>query len=173
MNDHRQDAAATKGAPGTEPGAVLAAPSEDARRRRRLAIALAVIVTCQMMVIVDASIVNIALPRIAGRPLQPGSNVAAGTRAATAAGARRIDFDRPETLTAGFGGVDVLVFVSAGYAEDDVVLASHGAVIAAAASVGVRHVIYTSLAGSADRLTIALAHRWTEARLAESGLFGR
>jgi uncharacterized protein YbjT (DUF2867 family) len=97
-----------------------------------------------------------------------GSDAVAGTRAATGAGARQIDFDRPGTLAAGFRGVDVLVFVSAGYAEDDVVLARHGAVISAAASAGVRHVIYTSLAGSADRLTIALAHRWTEERLAEA-----
>ncbi|MGI5267860.1 NAD(P)H-binding protein [Nonomuraea sp. CA-218870] len=81
---------------------------------------------------------------------------------------RLADFDRPETLEPAFADVDVLVFVSAGYAEDDVVLARHGAVVRAAAAAGVRHVIYTSLAGSGDRLTIALAHRWTEARLAEA-----
>ncbi|WP_158853678.1 NmrA family NAD(P)-binding protein [Saccharothrix deserti] len=93
--------------------------------------------------------------------------VVAGTRAATGA-ARRIDFDDPTTLVGGFTGVRVLVFVSAGYAEDDVVLARHGAVVDAAATAGVRHVIYTSLAGSGDQLSIALAHRWTEARLAEA-----
>ncbi|GAA4512050.1 MULTISPECIES: NAD(P)H-binding protein [Nonomuraea] len=81
---------------------------------------------------------------------------------------RLADFDRPETLEPAFAGVDVLVFVSAGYAEDDVVLARHGAVVRAATAAGVRHVIYTSLAGSGERLTIALAHRWTEARLAEA-----
>src|SRR5258707_10152953 len=42
--------------------AVPGAAREDPRRRRGLA--LAVIVTCQLMVIVDGSIVNIALPRI-------------------------------------------------------------------------------------------------------------
>ncbi|ONI85147.1 NmrA family transcriptional regulator [Saccharothrix sp. ALI-22-I] len=94
-------------------------------------------------------------------------DVVAGTRAATAA-ARRIDFDDPTTLVDGFTDVRVLVFVSAGYAEDDVVLARHGAVVDAAATAGVRHVIYTSLAGSGDQLSIALAHRWTEARLAEA-----
>ncbi|MEV4103866.1 NAD(P)H-binding protein [Nonomuraea sp. NPDC049649] len=83
-------------------------------------------------------------------------------------GDRLADFDRPETLERAFAGVDVLVFVSAGYAEDDIVLARHGAVVRAAAAAGVRHVIYTSLAGSGERLTIALAHRWTEARLAEA-----
>ncbi|WP_447006764.1 NmrA family NAD(P)-binding protein [Saccharothrix isguenensis] len=96
-----------------------------------------------------------------------GLNVVAGTRAATGA-ARRIDFDDPSTLTDGVAGAQVLVFVSAGYAEDDVVLARHGAVIDAAAAAGVRHVVYTSLAGSGDQLSIALAHRWTEARLAET-----
>jgi NAD(P)H dehydrogenase (quinone) len=97
----------------------------------------------------------------------PGVDVVAGSRSPVA-GARRIDFDRPSTLVDAFGGVDVLVFVSAGAAEDDVVLDRHGSVIRAAAAAGVRHVIYTSLVGSGDRLTIALAHRWTEARLAES-----
>ncbi|MEV1174324.1 NAD(P)H-binding protein [Nonomuraea sp. NPDC049784] len=81
---------------------------------------------------------------------------------------RLADFDRPETLEAAFAGVDVLVFVSAGYAEDDVVLARHGAAVRAATAAGVRHVIYTSVAGSGERLTYALAHRWTEARLAEA-----
>lgn len=94
-------------------------------------------------------------------------DVVAGTRAAAGA-ARRIDFDDPTTLVDGFAGVRVLVFVSAGYGEDDVVLARHGAVVDAAATAGVRHVIYTSLAGSGDQLSIALAHRWTEARLAEA-----
>lgn len=88
------------------------------------------------------------------------------TAASSSGGGRRVDFDDPATLADGFAGVDVLVFVSAGYAEDDVVLARHGAVVDAATAAGVRHVIYTSLAGSGERTTLALAHRWTEARLA-------
>ncbi|TMR09734.1 NmrA family transcriptional regulator [Nonomuraea turkmeniaca] len=97
-----------------------------------------------------------------------GLEVAGASSSGDGAAVRHADFDRPETLAAAFAGVDVLVFVSAGYAEDDVVLARHGAVVRAAATAGVKHVIYTSLAGSGDRLTIALAHRWTEARLAEA-----
>jgi uncharacterized protein YbjT (DUF2867 family) len=89
-----------------------------------------------------------------------------GTRSGDEVTARRIDFDDPASLAGGFRGVDVLVFVSAGYAEDDVVLARHGAVVDAAEAAGVRHVVYTSLAASGDLMTIALAHRWTEARLA-------
>jgi len=93
-----------------------------------------------------------------------------GTRTGDGRSARRIDFDEPATLAEGFAGVDVLVFISAGYAEDDVVLTRHGAVVDAATAAGVRHVIYTSLAGSGDLLTIALPHRWTESRLAAAPL---
>lgn len=91
-----------------------------------------------------------------------------GSRSPAGPDAREVDFDRPQTLTRAFEGVDVLLVISAGYAEDDVVRARHGAVVDAAAAAGVRHVVYTSLAHAADRLTIALAHRWTEARLAEA-----
>lgn len=94
-------------------------------------------------------------------------DVTGGTRAGDGATARRIDFDEPDSLAEGFKDIDVLVFISAGYAEDDVVLARHGAVIDAATAAGVKHVIYTSLASSGERMTIALPHRWTEERLAE------
>ncbi|MFC4906671.1 NAD(P)H-binding protein [Actinomadura gamaensis] len=97
---------------------------------------------------------------------EDGLDVVGGTRSGDGMTARRIDFDDPASLSDGFRGVDVLVFVSAGYAEDDVVLARHGAVVDAAEAASVRHVVYTSLAGSGDLLTIALPHRWTEARLA-------
>lgn len=95
-----------------------------------------------------------------------GLEVVGGTRSGDGRTARRIDFDDPASLAEGLRGVDVLVLVSAGYAEDDVVLARHGAVADAAAAAGVRHVVYTSLAGSGDRTTLALPHRWTESRLA-------
>jgi uncharacterized protein YbjT (DUF2867 family) len=96
------------------------------------------------------------------------SDVTGGTRGGDGATARRIDFDDPASLAEGFKDVDVLVFISAGYAEDDVVLARHGAVVDAATAAGVKHVIYTSLASSGERMTIALPHRWTEERLAEA-----
>ncbi|WP_101790195.1 NmrA family NAD(P)-binding protein [Nonomuraea indica] len=109
-----------------------------------------------------------------GGAILEGLRAVAGTEVAGASSSgdgttlRHADFDRPETLGPAFAGARVLVFVSAGYAEDDVVLARHGAVVRAAADSGVEHVIYTSLAESGERLTIALAHRWTEARLAEA-----
>ncbi|MEV3939116.1 NmrA family NAD(P)-binding protein [Glycomyces sp. NPDC049804] len=94
--------------------------------------------------------------------------VVAGTRGGDGVAARRIDFDDPASLSEGFKDVDVLLFISAGYAEDDVVLDRHGAVLGAAAAAGVKHVVYTSLAASGERMTIALPHRWTEERLAKA-----
>lgn len=79
-----------------------------------------------------------------------------------------IDFDEPGSIS--FVGVDTLVLVSAGEAEDDVVIARHGAAIAAAERDGVAHVVYTSLASEGDHLAFALAHRWTERRLRSSSL---
>ncbi|MFE7650707.1 NAD(P)H-binding protein [Streptomyces phaeoluteigriseus] len=81
---------------------------------------------------------------------------------------RRIDFDDRSTLSSGFDGVDVLVLISAGYGEDDTVIARHGAAIDAAEKAGVGHVVYTSLTASGDHLPYALPHRWTERRLRES-----
>ncbi len=95
-----------------------------------------------------------------------GLDVVGGTRSGDGRTARRVDFDDPGSLPGAFDGVDVLVLVSAGYAEDDVVFARHGAVADAAAEAGVRHVVYTSLASSGESMTIAVPHRWTEDRLA-------
>ncbi|MFD5270876.1 NAD(P)H-binding protein [Streptomyces sp. NPDC058335] len=81
---------------------------------------------------------------------------------------RRIDFDDRTTLAKGFEGVDVLVLISAGYGEDDTVMARHGAAIDAAEKAGVGHVVYTSLTADGDHLPYALPHRWTERRLRAS-----
>ncbi|MFJ3492201.1 NAD(P)H-binding protein [Streptomyces sp. NPDC086091] len=83
-------------------------------------------------------------------------------------GQRRLDFDDPASLD--LVGVSTLVLVSAGYAEDDRVVARHRAVLAAAVRDGVRHVVYTSLAGGGDHLAFALAHRATERLVEASGL---
>ncbi|WP_336081118.1 hypothetical protein [Nocardia sp. SSK8] len=99
--------------------------------------------------------------RAAGVPAVGGSRT-------VAPGIRSLDFDAPETLN--LAGISTLVLVSAGYAEDDLVIARHQAVIDAAVRDGVGHVIYTSLAGAGDHLAFALAHRATERLLAQSGL---
>lgn len=99
-----------------------------------------------------------------------GLDICIGSRLAeeTDTGRRRIDFDDSETLN--FSDVETLMMISAGYAEDDVVIRRHDAVIAAAIRSGVRHVVYTSLSGTGDHLAFSLAHRWTEKRLKDSRL---
>ncbi|WP_199190253.1 NAD-dependent epimerase/dehydratase family protein [Cryobacterium sp. N22] len=93
---------------------------------------------------------------------------AVGSSRAGGAPGRRIDFDQPATID--FSQVDTLVLVSAGEAEDDVVIARHDAAIAAAERDGVQHVIYTSVTTAGDHLAFALAHRWTERRLRNSSM---
>jgi len=81
---------------------------------------------------------------------------------------RPMDFDYPATLD--FSGVTTLFLLSAGYAEDDIIIRRHGGVLAAARRQGVKHVVYTSLSAASDHLAFALAHRWTERALMDSGL---
>ncbi|MER5503173.1 NAD(P)H-binding protein [Streptomyces sp. NPDC002466] len=90
-----------------------------------------------------------------------------GTRS-PAPGQRRLDFDDPTSLD--LTGVSTLVLVSAGYAEDDQVIARHQAALDAAVRDGVSHVVYTSLTGDGDHLGFALAHRATEQLIKASGL---
>ncbi|MFC7486963.1 NmrA family transcriptional regulator [Knoellia sp. CPCC 206453] len=96
-----------------------------------------------------------------------GADVAEASRSSTGGG-RVMDFDAPATIN--LSGVGTLVLVSAGYAEDDVVLRRHAAVLDAAHRDGVGHVVYTSLVGAGDHLGFALAHRATEELLRSSGL---
>ncbi|MBM7170486.1 NmrA family transcriptional regulator, partial [Streptomyces sp. G44] len=102
-------------------------------------------------------LVTARLAHGAGRAGRDGFVV--GTRV-PAPGERRVDFDDPASLD--FSGVDTLLMISAGAAEDDVVIARHDAAISAAEKAGVRHLVYTSLSGDGDHLTYAPAHRWTE-----------
>ncbi|MFI9788931.1 NAD(P)H-binding protein [Kitasatospora sp. NPDC051984] len=81
---------------------------------------------------------------------------------------RHLDFDDPATLD--LRGVTTLLLISAGYAEDDVVIARHTAVLDAAVRDGVGHVVYTSLTTAGDHLAFAAAHRATELLIRDSGL---
>ncbi|MFM9372370.1 NAD(P)H-binding protein [Streptomyces sp. Da 82-17] len=108
-----------------------------------------------------------ALGRLVTERLSGREDVLVGTRS-PAPGQRRVDFDDPASLD--FSGVDTLLMISAGAAEDDTVIARHARVIEAAEHARVRQVVYTSLSGDGDHLTYALAHRWTERRLRESAL---
>ncbi|TVT35820.1 NmrA family transcriptional regulator [Amycolatopsis rhizosphaerae] len=96
-----------------------------------------------------------------------GATAAGGSRIPRE-GVRHLDFDAPASLD--LRGVSTLVLVSAGYGEDDEVIARHAAVIDAASRDGVGHVVYTSLTGAGDHLGFALAHRATERLLTGSGL---
>ncbi|MEV0151368.1 MULTISPECIES: NAD(P)H-binding protein [unclassified Nonomuraea] len=115
-----------------------------------------------------------ALGTLVAERLSGRDDVILGTRAPERAGGtlpvRRVDFDAPDTLAEGFAGVDVLLLISAGYGEDDTVIARHEAAIAAAEKAGVGHVVYTSLTADGDHLPYALPHRWTERRLRDSAL---
>ncbi|WP_017590589.1 Rossmann-fold NAD(P)-binding domain-containing protein [Nocardiopsis ganjiahuensis] len=106
---------------------------------------------------------SLVLQELAGR----GVPALGGSRT-PAAGQRRLDFDEPggPDLT----GVSTLVLVSAGYAEDDRVVARHRAALDAAVRDGVTHVVYTSLIGSGDHLGFALPHRATERAIRAGGL---
>lgn len=107
---------------------------------------------------------------IHARLLEGGLAPLAGSRLPQRFGAlgRRVDFDDSATLD--LSEVNTLVLVSAGYDEDDVVIARHDRVITAAQAQGIDHVIYTSLVGAGEHLGFALAHRWTERRLQDSAL---
>lgn len=103
---------------------------------------------------------------VAQRTKEAGLPVETASRSRVAD--RLIDFDHTETLD--FSGISTLFLLSAGYAEDDIVIRRHGAVLTEARRQGVTHVVYTSLSAASDHLSFALAHRWTERALIESGL---
>lgn len=93
---------------------------------------------------------------------------AVGGSRTPADGQRPLDFDDPASLD--LTAITTLVLVSAGYAEDDQVIARHRGLLDAAIRDGVAHVIYTSLTGTGDHLGFALAHRATEELVKASGL---
>lgn len=103
---------------------------------------------------------------VANKAKEAGLHFITASRASSAG--RQMDFDQPATLN--FTDIDILFLTSAGYAEDDVVIRRHGNVLSAARAQGVKHVIYTSLSCASDHLGFALAHRWTEQALRESGM---
>ncbi len=117
-------------------------------------------------------VVELLLDKKAGR-------VIAGTRhpdkvsdlAARGAEVRTLDFDKPETLSMAFAGVDRLLIVSTdGVGRPGGRHAQHSAAIEAAAKAGVRHVVYTSALAPRPSEVNAIAndHFWTEQALAAS-----
>ena len=83
-------------------------------------------------------------------------------------GQRHVDFSAPDSLD--FNGVDTLLLVPAGAREDDRQIAFNHAAVEVAERDGVSHIVYTSLTGAGDHLSMALPHRVTERMIMASGM---
>ena len=81
---------------------------------------------------------------------------------------RHVDFSVPDSLD--FNGVDTLLLVPAGAQEDDRQIAFNRAAVEVAERDGVSHLVYTSLTGAGDHLSMALPHRVTERIIMASGM---
>lgn len=93
----------------------------------------------------------------------------AGELSARGVPVRQADYTDRETLTAAFGGVQRLLFISSSEVGQRV--AQHGNVIEAAKQAGVKEILYTSmLHADTSPLILAEEHLATERLIAESGL---
>jgi NAD(P)H dehydrogenase (quinone) len=94
----------------------------------------------------------------------------AGIRVAT----REVDFDHPLTLSRALDGVERLLLISTNIlSPPDRRIRQHGNAVRAAASAGVGHVLYTSIARADEETnpaSVAADHRATESALAEAGV---
>ena len=93
---------------------------------------------------------------------------AVGGSRTPSAGQRHVDFGVPDSLD--FNGVDTLLLVPAGAQEDDRQVAFNRAAVEIAVRDGVSHLVYTSLTGAGDHLSMALPHRVTERIIMASGM---
>jgi len=93
---------------------------------------------------------------------------AVGGSRTPSAGQRHVDFSVPDSLD--FNGVDTLLLVPAGAQEDDRQGAFHRPGGGIAARDGVSHLVYTSLTGAGDHLSMALPHRVTERIIIAGGM---
>ncbi len=87
---------------------------------------------------------------------------------------READFDEPASLARALDGVERLLLISTNVlSPTDRRIRQHGNAVRAAATAGVGHVLYTSIARADDHgnpASVAADHRVTEAALAGSGL---
>lgn len=80
------------------------------------------------------------------------------------------DFDKPETLSAAFNGIDKLLIVSTDL-DNETRIRQHSAAVAAAEKAGVKHIIYTSVVNApTSTLGLAEVHRHTEAAIVKTGI---
>lgn len=83
---------------------------------------------------------------------------------------RQADYDDPASLERAFDGADRLLFVSASDTTPGVRARQHADVVAAAASAGVGHVVYTSAITAEDGASFLADHTTTERAIREAGL---
>lgn len=86
---------------------------------------------------------------------------------------RTVDFDKPETLSEAFKGVDrVLIISTDALAVPGLRLKQHTAAIEAAKAAGVEHIVYTSLPNPepGNKISFAPDHYGTEQALKASGI---
>ena len=85
---------------------------------------------------------------------------------------RPIDFDREETLAAGFDGIDTALIISTdALGEEGKRLSQHRRAVAAAAKAGLRRLLYISLPNAENSaVSFAPDHLGTEAAIKASGL---
>ncbi len=83
---------------------------------------------------------------------------------------RQADFDEPDTLADAFAGTDKLLLISTN-GSDDLRIAQHRAVVAAAAEAKVGQLVYTSIVDAAQNpLALARTHRTTEGVIRDADL---
>ena len=83
---------------------------------------------------------------------------------------RHGDFDRPETLTSAFAGIDRLLIISAD-GDNETRIRQHANAVAAAEQARVKFIAYTSVANAKESsLSLAEVHRTTEEAIRKTGI---
>jgi len=83
---------------------------------------------------------------------------------------RQGDFDKPETLTSAFEGIDRLLIISAD-GDNETRIRQHANAVAAASQAKVKFIAYTSLGNASESsLSLAQVHRATEAAILNTGI---
>ncbi|MCZ8519737.1 MULTISPECIES: SDR family oxidoreductase [Paenibacillus] len=83
---------------------------------------------------------------------------------------RQGDFDRPETLTTAFAGIDRLLLISAD-GDNETRIRQHTHAVEAAVHAGVQFIAYTSLANAQDsNIFLAPTHKATEEAILKTGI---
>ncbi|WP_248965163.1 SDR family oxidoreductase [Sphaerisporangium perillae] len=116
--------------------------------------------------VVEALLESVPAGQIAAAVRSPAK---AADLAARGVEIREADYDRPETLKAGFAAGDVVLLISGNVVGSR--LPQHKAVVDAAVAAGVARIAYTSiLHADTSKLELAAEHKGTEEHIRASGL---